>query len=224
LRRLSAEAALVDRSGARDHHARCAWLRASGRRSSSRRYPRQLFCVGLVGFAVRARGTAARMNALQLESGRLGASRFFTGDYSRSLQYARLTDALLRLRPFGTRQKNSVGPDALGVPRPCFAARETSENLQMISQRRKRLAFAPAASDVRFSDCVKRLFRSGIGAATALRPQSRWGHALWSGGVMATPTFCHALPTGATFASPGFACPLLWRRKDILARTRPLSN
>ena len=91
--------------------------------------------------------------------------------------------------------KNSVGPDALGVPGPCFAARETSENLQMISQRRKRLAFAPAASDVRFSDCVKRLFRSGIGAATALRPQSRWGHALWSGGVMATPTFCHALPT-----------------------------
>ena len=53
-------------------------------------------------------------------------------------------------------QKNSVGPDALGVPGPCFAARETSENLQMISQRRKRLAFAPAASDVRFSDCVKR--------------------------------------------------------------------
>jgi hypothetical protein len=120
--------------------------------------------------------------------------------------------------------KNSVGPDALGVPGPCFAARETSENLQMISQRRKRLAFAPAASDVRFSDCVKRLFRSGIGAATALRPQSRWGHALWSGGVMATPTFCHALPIGATFASPGFAFPLLWRRKDILARTRPLSN
>ena len=38
-------------------------------------------------------------------------------------------------------------------------------------------------------------FRSGIRAATALRPQSRWGHALWSGGVMATPTFCHALPT-----------------------------
>jgi hypothetical protein len=156
LRRLSAEAALVDSSGARDHRARCAWLRASGRRSSSRRYPRQLFCVGLVGFAVRARGTAARMNALQLESGRLGASRFFTGDYSRSLQYARLTDALLRLRPFGTRQKNSVGPDALGVPRPCFAARETSENFQMISQRRKRLAFAPAASDVRFGDCFKR--------------------------------------------------------------------
>jgi hypothetical protein len=26
----------------------------------------------------------------------------------------------------------------------------------MISQRRKRLAFAPAASDVRFGDCVKR--------------------------------------------------------------------
>jgi hypothetical protein len=104
------------------------------------------------------------------------------------------TDALLRFRPFGP-PKKSVGPDALGVPGPCFAARETSENLQMISQRRKHLAFAPAASDVRFSDCVKRLFRSGIGAATAPRPQSRWGHALWFGGVMATPTFCRALPT-----------------------------
>jgi hypothetical protein len=75
LRRLYAEAARVDSSGARDHNARCAWLGASGRRrSSSRRYPRQLFCVGLVGFPVRARaGTAARMNPLQLESGRLGA-------------------------------------------------------------------------------------------------------------------------------------------------------
>jgi hypothetical protein len=52
--------------------------------------------------------------------------------------------------------KNSVGPDALGVAGPCFVARETSENLQMISQRRKRLAFAPAASDARFGDCVKR--------------------------------------------------------------------
>jgi hypothetical protein len=62
---------------------------------------------------------------------------------------------LLRLRPFGT-PKTSVGPDALGVSGPCFATRETSENLQMISQRRKRLAFAPAASDVSFSDCVKR--------------------------------------------------------------------
>ena len=66
--------------------------------------------------------------------------------------------------------KNGVGPDAVGVPGPCFAARETSENLQMISQRRKRLAFAPAASDVRFSNCVKRLFHSGIGAATARDP------------------------------------------------------
>ena len=73
LRRLSAEAALVDSSGARDHHACCAWLRAPGRRSSSRRYPRQLFCVGLVGFPVSARGTAARMNPFQLESARLGA-------------------------------------------------------------------------------------------------------------------------------------------------------
>jgi hypothetical protein len=58
-------------------------------------------------------------------------------------------------RPVDPLANERVGPDALGVPGPCFAARETSENLQMISQRRKRLAFAPAAS-VRFSDCVKR--------------------------------------------------------------------
>ena len=63
---------------------------------------------------------------------------------------------MLQLRPFGTPKKTSVGPDALGVAGPCFAARETSENLQMISQRRKRLAFAPAASDVRFGDYFKR--------------------------------------------------------------------
>ncbi|SRR5260370_12549233 len=48
--------------------------------------------------------------------------------------------------------QNSVGPDALGVTGPCFAVRETSGMLQMISQRRKRLAFAPAASDVCSSD------------------------------------------------------------------------
>jgi hypothetical protein len=65
--------------------------------------------------------------------------------------------------------KNSVGPDALGVPGPCFAARETSENLQMISQRRKRLAFAPAASEFVSALC-QAPFRPGIGAATALRP------------------------------------------------------
>jgi hypothetical protein len=99
------------------------------------------------------------------------------GGLRRGVSNTRLTDALLQLRPF-VPPKDSVGPDALGVPGPCFAARETSENLQMIFQRRKRLAFAPAASDVRISDCVKRLFRSGIGAATALRPQSHWGHGL----------------------------------------------
>ena len=41
----------------------------------------------------------------------------------------RRTDALLDCGPFGT-PKISVGPDALGVLGPCFAARETSENLQ----------------------------------------------------------------------------------------------
>ena len=92
-------------------------------------------------------------------------------------------------------QKTAWAPTPLAYRGPVSLLAKLLRNLQRISQRRKRLAFAPAASDVRFSDCVKRLFRSGIGAATALRPQSGRGHALWSGGVMATPTFCHALPT-----------------------------
>jgi hypothetical protein len=44
--------------------------------------------------------------------------------------------------------KTAWAPTPLAYRGPVFAARETSENLQMISQRRKRLAFAPAASDV----------------------------------------------------------------------------
>ena len=75
--------------------------------------------------------------------------------YPRSLQHAP-DRCFASIAAPSVPPKNSVGPDALGVPGPGFAARETSENLQMISQRRKRLAFAPAASDVRFSDCVKR--------------------------------------------------------------------
>ena len=145
------------------------------------------------------------------------------GGLRRGVSNTRLTDALLQLRPF-VPPKDSVGPDALGVPGPCFAARETSENLQMIFQRRKRLAFAPAASDVRYQRLCQTPLPlwhwSGDCAATPVTLGS-W---LWPGGVMATPTFCHALSIGATFASPGFACPLLWRRGDILARTRPLSN
>jgi hypothetical protein len=45
-------------------------------------------------------------------------------------------------------QKTEMGPDALGVAGPCFAARETSGMLQMTSRRRKRLAFASAAKHV----------------------------------------------------------------------------
>ena len=45
-------------------------------------------------------------------------------------------------------QKTEMGPDALDVAGPCFAARETSGMLQMISRRRKRLAFASAAKHV----------------------------------------------------------------------------
>jgi hypothetical protein len=145
------------------------------------------------------------------------------GGLRRGVSNTRLTDALLQLRPF-VPPKDSVGPDALGVPGPCFAARETSENLQMIFQRRKRLAFAPAAFQMYVSAIV-----SNASSALALERRlrcdpSHTGVMAWPGGVMATPTFCHALSIGATFASPGFACPLLWRRGDILARTRPLSN
>ena len=44
--------------------------------------------------------------------------------------------------------ENRMGPDALGVAGPCLAPRETSGMLQMISRRRKRLAFASAAKHV----------------------------------------------------------------------------
>jgi hypothetical protein len=44
--------------------------------------------------------------------------------------------------------QNSVGPDAFGDAGPCFAHRETSGMLQMISQRWIRLAFALAAAGV----------------------------------------------------------------------------
>jgi hypothetical protein len=96
------------------------------------------------------------------------------------------------------RPQNSVGPDALGVLGPCFAARETSENLQMISQRRKRLAFAPAASDVRFSV---------------------WSSALplwhWSGDGAATPvTLGSCLMVRRSHGYPDFP-PRLTHRRDV---------
>jgi hypothetical protein len=102
--------------------------------------------------------------------------------------------------------KNSVGPDALGVPGPCFAARETSENLQMISQRRKRLAFAPAASDVRFSDCVKRT------SALALerRPRCDPSHA----GVM---PYCRAESWLPRLSATPYPSARRLRRLDSLA-------
>src|SRR5208282_4880099 len=82
-------------------------------------------------------------------------------------------------------------PARYGGAGPCFAARETSGMLQMISRRRKRLAFASAAKhgDQRLYERPSAL---ACRAATALRPWSRQGHSLWSGGVMATPSFCRA--------------------------------
>jgi hypothetical protein len=100
--------------------------------------------------------------ALRLHGSRTAAGRVLheprdrAGSRARRLRAVARQNAAAVVHALRAPPKNSVGPDALGVPGPCFAARETSENLQMISQRRKRLAFAPAASDVRFSDCVKR--------------------------------------------------------------------
>jgi hypothetical protein len=65
LRRLSTEAALVDSSGARDHHARSAWLRASGRRfvsshsdqSLKNRSPKRWFATAPLRIAYAALGS-----------------------------------------------------------------------------------------------------------------------------------------------------------------------
>ena len=87
-----------------------------GRRSSSRRYPRQLFCVGLVGFPVRARGTAARMNPLQLESGRLGDWIGASPRDGRARKYRERPESRLRhaaLRPYSApRQGFDLAPSA----------------------------------------------------------------------------------------------------------------
>ena len=97
-----------------------------GRRSSSRRYPRQLFCVGLVGFPVRARGTAARMNPLQLESGRLGDWIGASPRDGRARKYRERPESRLRhaaLRPYSApRQGFDLAPTRVHIRR-CPAGR-----------------------------------------------------------------------------------------------------
>jgi hypothetical protein len=78
----------------------------------------------------------------------------------------------------------------------------------MISQRRKRLTFAPAASDVHFGDCVKR--PSALALERRLRcDPSHAGVMPYGRAESWLPRFLPRLTHGATFASPGFACPLL---------------
>jgi hypothetical protein len=67
----------------------------------------------------------------------------------------------LLLANVATPATNSVGPDALGVSGPCFAARETSGMLQMISWRKNAWPSRPPPS--MFGQRFKRApFRSGI--------------------------------------------------------------
>ena len=54
-------------------------------------------------------------------------------------------------RPVSVPVKTVRAPKRSGLAGPRFAARETTVNLQIITQRRGRLAFAFAASDFRFS-------------------------------------------------------------------------
>jgi hypothetical protein len=81
----------------------------------------------------------------------------------------------LLLANVATPATNSVGPDALGVPGPCFAARETSGMLQMISWRKNAWPSRPPPS--MFGQRFKRApFRSGISsgddASTLVTPGS----------------------------------------------------
>ena len=131
-------------------------------------------------------------------------------EISRS-QHARLTEALLRLRPFGT-PKNQRGPRRPWRTGALFrCSHETSENFTDDISAEETLGLrACRLGCVRFGDCIKRPSALALERRLPLRPRSHAGVMPYKrGGVMATPTFCHALPTGATFASPGFACPLL---------------
>ena len=72
-----------------------------------------------------------------------------------------------------------------------FAVSETSGMLQMINRRRKRLAFARQlrkCSSVMFETP----FRSGIWGGDGRLTLFVQGPYSWSGGVMATPTFCRS--------------------------------
>ena len=104
-------------------------------------------------------------------------------EISNGLQHARLTDALLRLRPSGSPQKNSVGPDPRGGPGPCFCcASRNYENLQMISQRRKRFGLRAC----RLGCTFRRLYQAPSPGLWAIERRT----------AAATPSHARVMPYG----------------------------
>ena len=102
--------------------------------------------------------------------------------------------------PAGTAKlKIAWAPARYGETGPCFAVGETSGMLQMIFRLGRLGLRRSIAADVR-QRCSERPSALACRAATAFRLWRRQSHP-WSGGVMATPSFCRPLGR-ATFASP----------------------
>ena len=120
-------------------------------------------------------------------------------EISKGLEHARLADALLRLRPFGAPPKNSVFTDALGVPGPCFAARETSENFTDDILAEETLGLRARRLGCTFQRLCQAPFRSAIG----------------SGDCAATPvTLGSCLMVRRSHGYPDFL-PRLTHRRDV---------
>ena len=105
-------------------------------------YPRPATGHALALDAVRARpSTSSLRGAEQRSNPRVVGRSTFPG----LLRFARNDGALASICS-EIAPENSVGPDALGVAGPCFAARETSGMLQMISRRRNAWPSRPPPS------------------------------------------------------------------------------
>jgi len=102
-------------------------------------------------------------------------------------------------------QKQRGPRRAMAATGPCFAARETTVMLQMMCRRRVRLAFA-ARRRGRWSTCFGTPFRSGMWGGDGVSTLVAQGHSSWSGGVMATPSFCRPSRPAATHVAFAFAC------------------
>lgn len=105
----------------------------------------------------------------------------------------------------GGAQKQRGPRRSMAATGPCFAARETSVMLQMICRRRVRLAFAARRHGC-WSSCFGTPFRCGISSGDGVSTLIAQGHSSWSGGVMATPSFCRASGRAAAGVAFAFAC------------------